>query len=201
MDRISSWEDDSRRTENPLRVDERVTTHFGSAHLDRKIADNITLRLLSRYGLRLYNADFRQRDTGFWTLGPHLDWAVNSWVDLTLGYHYERGLTDRRHEPQIKDDISYVNHHASLELTLRPIARTAVEFSVDYERNNFTSGIVGDIHNGAHESIAQGEVELTYRLTEAAMLRFGCQHGPRQFSFEPNSVGNTNVWLGAGYHF
>ncbi len=33
------------------------------------------------------------------------------------------------------------------------------------------------------------------------MLRFGCQHGPHQFRFEPNSVGNTNVWLGAGYHF
>jgi hypothetical protein len=36
--------------------DEKLTNHYWSIHVDQPIADNLTIRLLGRYGLRNYNA-------------------------------------------------------------------------------------------------------------------------------------------------
>jgi transglutaminase-like putative cysteine protease len=110
---------DERRSGNELLVDERVTTHFWSAHLERRVASNVTVRLLGRYGLRQYNQAFSERDTRFWTVGPHIEWIITSRVQLLVGYHYERGLAEGRRQPQAHDDISYVNHYASAELVCR----------------------------------------------------------------------------------
>lgn len=64
-----------------------------------------------------------------------------------------------------------------------------------------TSGFADDVHRGAHENIYQGDLEIQYRFTDVRTLKFGCQRGGRKFSFEPNSVSNTNVWLSGEFRF
>lgn len=192
---------DERRSGKELLVDERVTTHFWSGHLERRVAANVTVRLLGRYGTRQYNEAFSERDTRFWTVGPHVEWMITPRVQLLVGYHYERGLADGRRQSQVHDDISYVNHYASAELVVQAMERVSVIFGLDYERNNFTSGLADDMHRGAHENVYQGDLEFQYRFTDAMTLKFGCQHGSRKFSFEPTSVSNTNLWLGGDFKF
>jgi len=192
---------DERRSGNELLADERVTTHFWSAHLERRVASNVTVRLFGRYGLRHYNQVFSERDTRFWTVGPHIEWSFTPQVQLLVGYHYERGLAEGRRQPQAHDDISYVNHYASAELVVQAMERVSVIFGLDFERNNFTSGLENDVHRGAYENVYQGDLEFEYRLTNAMTLKFGCQHGSRKFNFEPTSVTNTNLWLGGDFRF
>jgi hypothetical protein len=51
-----------------------------------------------RYGLRRYNEAFSERNTNFWTIGPHVDWRVAQKIKLGLSYHYaglRRGATNR----------------------------------------------------------------------------------------------------------
>lgn len=192
---------DERRSGMALLVDERVTTYFWSAHLERRLDSNVIVRLLARYGQRQYNEAFSERDTSFWTLGPHIEWIVTPRIQLLLGYHYERGLADGRSQPQVHDDISYVNHYASAELVVQAMDRVSVLLGFDYERDNFTSGLTGDVHRGAHENVYQGDLEIQYRSTGATTLKFGCQHGGRKFSFERDSVSNTNVWVGSDFRF
>lgn len=165
------------------------------------MAANVTVRLLGRYGTRQYNEAFSERDTRFWTVGPHVEWMITPRVQLLVGYHYERGLADGRRQSQVHDDISYVNHYASAELVVQAMDRVSVLLGFDYERNNFTSGLADDVHRGAHENVYQGDLEFQYRFTDAMTLKFGCQHGSRKFSFEPTSVSNTNLWLGADFKF
>lgn len=109
---------DERRSGMALLEDQRVTTQFWSTHLEHRVASNVTVRLFGRYGLRQYNEAFSERDTSFWTIGPHMEWIVTPRIELLLGYHYERGLADGRSQPQVHDDISYVNHYASAELVV-----------------------------------------------------------------------------------
>jgi hypothetical protein len=62
-----------QRSGRDLLLDERVTTNFWSVHLERDLLPGVTLRLLSRYGVRDYNQAFAERNTRFWTVGPHID--------------------------------------------------------------------------------------------------------------------------------
>ena len=54
--------------------------------------------LVGRYGLRLYNQVFSERDTKFYTIGPRLQLFATPWSIVTLDYLYERGLADGRDE-------------------------------------------------------------------------------------------------------
>jgi hypothetical protein len=181
--------------------DEKLSNHFWSLHLDQPLSESLTLRLLSRYGLRHYNAPFQHRDTQFWTIGPHIEWLINPDIELLLGYHYERGVADHQKAINVNDDISYVNHYASAELKIRLLDRLSSVFIIDYEKNNFTSQYVHDEHHGASENVFQGEIELLYELDKATTVKAGWQHGSRKLTTDGQSVKNNNLWLGMEYEF
>jgi len=177
-------------------VKEVVSSYIWSARVEQMLIPDLEVRLLTRYGLRRYNADFEQRNTDFWTVGPHLEWRVASRVKLGLGYHYERGLADGRNQPQLKDDVSYVNHYGSADLDVELTKRVSFATAFHYERNNWTSGIPGDERQGAHENVYQGDAIFYYRWTERMRLGLGVQRSNRKESFDASSVKNTNVGFG-----
>lgn len=181
--------------------DETLTNHYWSIHLDHPVTNNLTVRLLGRYGLRNYNKPFQHRDTEFWTLGPHLEWIINPVVELLVGYHYEQGVAEHQRATNFADDVSYINHYASAELKIRLLERLSGVFIFDYETNGFTSDKVNDEHRGASENVYQGEIELLYELAESATVKLGWQHGTRKLTTEQVSAKNNNVWLGFEYAF
>ncbi|WP_173043919.1 hypothetical protein [Nitrospira sp. KM1] len=180
---------------------ETVTSHIWSTRVEQRLTRDVDARLLMRYGIRRYNEAFAERDTNFWTIGPHLAWRVSERVVLGFSYHYERGLAEGRNQPEFKDDVSYVNHYLSADVDVELMERLVVSAAVHYERNNWTSGIVGDERNGAHETIYQGEVMLIRRLTEVWTSFVGFQRSSRKQSFEPEAVKNTNVGVGVRASF
>ncbi len=194
-------DNEDRRSESKNLHEERVTTHFWSGMIQREVVNDLRLRVLGRYGLRLYNDDFVQRDTNFWTVGPHLDWTIQPGIALTMGYHFERGLADGRNQPQFHDDVSYINHYVSTELEIEISERTTLELAIHYERNNFTSDLEEDERNGATEDVWQGEVGLRQQLTDNTTLKGGFQRSQRKASFEPSAIIDVNVWIGGVYQF
>ena len=70
----------------------------------------MTAILYTRYGIRRYNEAFQQRNTNFWTVGTHFEWEVSDRIEAVLGYHFERGLAEGRKQPELRDDLSYINH-------------------------------------------------------------------------------------------
>ncbi|BFU96538.1 MAG: conserved exported protein of unknown function [Nitrospira sp.] len=177
-------------------VDEVVTSQIGSARIEQRLTKDVEVRLLARVGIRRYNDSFAQRDTNFWTIGPHVEWRVSERVKLGLSYHYERGLAQGRNEPQLRDDVSYINNYVSADVDVELIKRLTLSAAFHYERNDWTSGIVGDIRNGAHEDVIQGEVMLIHQFTESLRAMAGFQRSNRKQSFEPESIKNTNVAVG-----
>lgn len=194
-------ENEDRRPGGDGLADEVVTSQIASARIERRLTKNIEVRLLTRVGIRRYNDAFAQRDTNFWTIGPHVEWRVSERVKLGLSYHYERGLADGRNEPQLRDDVSYVNSYVSADVDVELMARLTLAAAFHYERNDWTSGIVGDVRNGAHEDVIQGEVMLVQQLTESIRAMAGFQRSNRRQSFEPDSIKNTNVSLGVAAVF
>jgi len=194
-------DNEDRRTEDESLAEERVTTHFWVAELEHRVMESLNLRFLGRYGLRWYNEAFAQRDTRFWTVGAHLEWEVLPWIELVLGYHYERGLADGRKEPELKDDISYVNNFVSMELGIDLTDWTSLHFGFDYERNDFTSGIPGDVHRDGYENIFQGDVEFRHTFTKSLDIAVAYQRGRRKFSFESNTAFINNAWIGGTFRF
>ena len=77
-------ENEDRRPGEEGLVDESVTSHIWSARLEQRLTSNLEVRLLTRYGIRSYNDAFAQRDTNFWTIGPHLEWSLSERVKLVL---------------------------------------------------------------------------------------------------------------------
>lgn len=177
-------------------ADERVSTHIYSAHLEGRPSEDLTLRLLTRYGSRDYNAAFQNRDTTLWTVGPHVEWAAARWLDVTAGYHYERGLADGRTQPQSKDDVSYINHYLALGLMFKPAPQYAVFLGGDYEHNIFTSTLAGDERQGQKEDIYQWELEFRRTLNERATFTAGFQRSVRVSNIPARSVPDNNAWLG-----
>jgi hypothetical protein len=192
-------DNESKRTDSL--EEERVTSHIGSVRLEQRLSNNWELRLLARYGARLYNEDFAQRDTTFWTIGPHLVWHMTEHITLVLGYHYERGLADGRNQPALQDDVSYINHYGALGLEAEVTERLGIELGFHYERNNWTSGIEGDERKGGHETVVLGEINARYRLSHQWAALIGFQRSQRKQSFEEGLVHNTNVTIGASYQF
>jgi hypothetical protein len=180
---------------------ETLTSHIWSARVEREIAPDLEVRLLARYGIRRYNENFSERNTDFWTIGPHVEWKMTPRIKLGVSYHYERGLADGRKQPQFEDDVSYVNHYGSADLDIELAERLTLLTAFHYERNNWTSGIVGDERRGAHENVYQGEVILVRHLTDTARAFIGVQRSNRKESFEAESVKNTNVGIGINMVF
>jgi len=191
-------EPEAGEAQPPRFKDEEFTTHYWVAAIDQQLpgGSDITIRLLGRYGLRNYDKAFDQRDTKFWTIGTHLEWALTHTIDFAIGYHYERGLADGRHQPELEDDISYYNHFASGELEIELTEQIGLAMGVHYEFNGWTTGIEGDERNGEHEKIVQGDVLTTYKVTDAIELTAGFQAAYRKESFE-NRLTNYNTWVGA----
>ena len=180
---------------------ETLTSHIWSARVEQELAPGLEVRLLTRYGLRRYDQNFSERNTDFWTIGPHVEWKIVPRVKLGISYHYERGLAEGRKQPQFEDDVSYVNHYTSADLDIELLERLTLMTAFHYERNNWTSGIVGDERRGAHENVYQGEVLLVRRLTESARVFVGVQRSSRKESFDAESVKNTNVGIGLNMVF
>ena len=186
-----------RVTEN----DEQLSSHFWALHIDQALTDSLTVRFLSRYGLRNYDHPFEHRDTEFWTLGPHVEWQINSAIDLLLGYHYEQGSAKPQLARGYADDVSYINHYASAELKLRLLEKLTAIFIFDYEKIDFTTHNPEDEHYRAYENGYQGEIELLYELTQNVALSAGWQHGQRKLNIETQTIKNNNLWLGIEYTF
>jgi hypothetical protein len=194
-------DNEERRTGQGSMVGEQVTSHIGSARLSHELAEGLEVRLLARYGIRRYNQAFSERDTDFWTVGPHMDWRFLPKATIGLSYHFERGLADGRNQPQYEDDVSYDNHYVSADLDFELTERISLSLAIHYERNNWLSRLAGDERNGAHEDVYQGEAILAYRVTESIRTLLGVQHSSRQESFEPQAITNTNVGLGVAAKF
>ena len=175
---------------------ESVSSYIWSARLERNLTPEVEVRLLTRYGLRRYNQAFEERNTDFWTVGPHFEWRVAPGVKLGLGYHYERGLADGRNQPQLKDDVSYVNNYGSADVEVELTKRFSFAAAFHYERNNWSSGIPGDERQGAHENIFQGDAVVYYRVADKARVGLGVQRSSRKESFDSSAVKNTNVGIG-----
>lgn len=180
---------------------EIVTSHIWSARIEQALTPDLEVRMLARYGIRRYNENFSERNTDFWTIGPHVEWKILPRIKLGCSYHYERGLAEGRKQPQFEDDVSYVNHYGSADLDIELADRLTLLTAFHYERNNWTSGIVGDERRGAHENVYQGEVILVRRLTDTAQAFIGVQRSNRKESFETESVKNTNVGIGINMVF
>jgi hypothetical protein len=188
-------------TGEEIENDETLSSHYWSFHIDQNITNDVIVRLLSRYGLRNYNAPFSHRDTQFWTISPHLEWDISENVDLLLGYHFEQGDAKHGRIQHFSDDLSYVNHYASAELKIKPLEKWAVTFGFDFEHTIFQSDYEEDEHFGARENVYQGELEIEYEFTHSTELKLGWQHGNRKLNTENVTVKNNNVWLGFEYKF
>ena len=189
-------ENEDRRPGEEGLVDESVTSNIWMAQLEQRVTPDLEVRLLTRYGTRGYNDAFAQRDTNFWTIGPHLEWRLSERVKLGFSYHYERGLAQGRNQPQLQDDVSYVNHYLSADLDFEVVQGLVLSGAIHYERNNWTSGLIGDERKGAHEDITQGEILLIRRFTDSLRGFVGFQRSNRKQSFEPEWVKNSNVGIG-----
>jgi hypothetical protein len=188
-------------TGEEIENDETLSSHYWSFHIDQNITNDVIVRLLSRYGLRNYNAPFSHRDTQFWTIGPHLEWDINEDIEFLIGYHYERGSAEHHKALHFPDDLSYTNHYTSTELKVKLLKKLTANFIFDYEHNASMSHRTEDERFGANENIYQGEIELEYELTHATQLKLGWQHGNRKLNTENVTVKNNNVWLGFEYKF
>jgi hypothetical protein len=180
---------------------EELTSYIWSTRLIHDVTPDVSVKLLGRYGMRRYNDAFSERNTDFWTIGPHVDWRVAPKIKLGLSYHYERGLAEGRKQPQFEDDTSYINHYLSADVDVELTERLSLLTAFHFEHNIWTSGLAGDERNGAYENVYQGEVLLAYRLTESIQGFGGVQRSSRKESFESSSIKNTNVGLGLSMRF
>jgi hypothetical protein len=187
-------------SENILQ-DMRVTSHLGTVRLDHRLAEHWEIQLLGRAGIRNFNDPFVQRDTLLWRIGPHLLYHLNHHARVIIGYHYERGLAEGRHELGLDDDVSYVHHFASIGIEADLLEHLELELDFHYERNNFTSGNPEDERFDGRENIFLGSGRLSYQLTDHTALTLMVQRSDRRQNFHQTHDHNTNVSLGAVYRF
>lgn len=183
-----------------MESDEKLSSHYGSLHIEQPLNDKLTFRLLGRYGERNYNAPFQHRNTQFWTIGTHLEWQISSGIELLWGYHYERGLANPQKANHFPDDISFVNHYTSAELKINVLPKLTASLIVDYEKNIFTTTNSDDEHRDKQENLYQTEIELLYELNHASTIKLGWQRGNRKLTHE-SQIKNNNIWLGFDYTF
>lgn len=190
-----------RRSGNRTITDERVTSHSWRAEFERRVNANVTAALVTRYGLRLYNDAFAERDTHFYTVGPRLDYRAASWITFTLGYLYERGLADGRQEPQFMDDVSYYLNLVSFGTELRLTPGLTLNLVYLHLRKTFTSDLAGDTHDNRQDSTHQGLATLRYQLTAVSAAFMSFQHTQRTSSNALREFNDTIVSIGGDYRF
>jgi len=190
-----------RRTGLRLPEEERVTSHIWRVQLERRLSDSLVGTLIGRYGLRRFNDVFAERDTVFWSAGPQLDWSVMPWITLSLAYLFEQGLADGREQVQFKDDVSYRQHFTSIGATVQMTESFSLLVGYAYRRKEFTSEIVGDSNRGVVDTTHQGMAELSYRLSDAAIMTLGVQRSQRLSNMTAREFFNTNTSLGLQYRF
>ncbi|MBI4002158.1 MAG: hypothetical protein HY348_10280 [Nitrospira defluvii] len=190
-----------RRTGTRSIQEERVTSHHWRAEVERRLSETVTAALIGRYGLRLYNESFAERDTKFWTVGPRVDYRASNWLTLTLSYLYERGLADGRQEQQFMDDVSYYLHMLSAGTEFRLSSQLDLDLVYIYRRKTFTSGIAGDTHLDRFDSTHQGVAELRYRLSSAATAMLSFQYGKRTSTNALRDFNDSIISVGGQYRF
>jgi hypothetical protein len=182
-------------------VAEKLSSYIWSTRLMHDVTEDFSIRLLGRYGLRRYQASFSERNTNFWTIGPHVEWNLDPEIKVELSYHYERGLAKGRNQPQFDDDVSYINHYWSVDGDIELSERLSLQTAVHYEYNIWTSSFSDAERTGAHENVYQGDMTLAYWLTDSIQGFGGIQYSSRKESFESSSVENANVSIGLAARF
>lgn len=182
--------------------DERVSSHIGSFEFEQRLGERWAAMLESRFGVRLYNAPFAQRDTHFWTVGPELTYALSEHLKFFAGYLFERGLADGRGDRQFNDDVSYIAHLASVGLDTKVSHSLSVHLSYVYKRYLFTTDLVEDPdHFNRRDDSHQGNIELRYKVTDLATLLLGYKRTERS-STNPLFPYQSNVAsFGLQYRF
>lgn len=190
-----------RRTGARLIQEERVTSHHWRAEFEQRLSDNVIAAMVGRYGLRLYNEAFAERDTRFYTLGPRIAYQATTWMTVMLSYLYERGLADGRQQIQYADDVSYYLHMLSLEAKILVSEHLDLDLSYGHLRKTFTSGIAGDTHLGRFDQTHQGTAELRYHITPAAAGLVAFQRSQRTSTNALRDFNDSIVTLGVQYRF
>jgi hypothetical protein len=190
-----------RRTGTSSIQEERVTSHVWRAEVEQRVNKDVTAALVGRYGLRLYNDAFPERDTRFYTIGPRVRYQATSSVSMTVSYLYERGLADGRQEPQFRDDVSYNLSLVSFETEMQLTPRTALELAYLFSHKDFTSEIVGDSHVGRTDLIHQGRAELRYMFTPRLVGSLGFQHTQRSSNNVLRDFNDSIVSIEGQYRF
>lgn len=145
-----------RRTGTRLLEEERVTSHIWRAQLEHAFNQQWTATLVGRYGIRLFNEAFAERDTKFWTLGPQVTVNATSWLTLTLAYLYERGVADGQGDAQVRDDVSYRQHFLSVGSTFMLGHGFPLDLGYAFRRKDFTSELAGDSNRGVIDTTHVG---------------------------------------------
>jgi hypothetical protein len=190
-----------RRSTLRLLEEERVTSHVWRTQVEHRLSDRLSATLIGRYGIRLFNEVFAERDTKFWTLGPQIEVAVMPRLTVLLAYLYERGAADGREEVQFKDDVSYRQHFASIGVLIDLGRGLTMDLGYAYRRKEFTSEIAGDSNQGVLDSTHLGAAGLRYQLSQAAALILEFQRSQRSSTRLDRDFFNTNTSLGLQYSF
>ncbi|WHZ22508.1 MAG: hypothetical protein OJF47_001620 [Nitrospira sp.] len=181
--------------------DVRTTSHVWRAHLERHITEQWALKLIGRYGLRLYNEPFTERDTRFWSTGPQIRFAPRPWSTITVTYLYERGLAAGRDDPQTDLDMSYFLHYASFGLQFRLANPLSLNLAYIYRFRGWTSDLAGDIEFGRRDVTHQGTGELRYAVSDSLHLSFGFQQTQQHSTLGSRSFHASTVSCGVEYRF
>ena len=190
-----------RQTGMKLFEEERVTSHTWRLQLEQRLNQRWMATLVGRYGMRLYNAAFSERDTALYTIGPRIQFEAAPWAVVTLDYLYERGVADGRDERQFKDDVSYKQHFVSFGAVFQVTRPVSLEFIYVYRRKQFTTDIIGDPLLGDTDHVHQGTAQLHYDLSAAARITVGIQRTQRSASASSRDFFNTNTSIGIAYLF
>ena len=191
-----------RRTGAHLIKDMRVTSHIGSLEVARSLGEHWKFLIEGRYGVRLYNDPFAERDTRLWTIGPAIQWAIGLGMTVTVEYLYERGLADGRGDTRFNDDVSYKYHLAELAVTV-PLPRSwELSLGYIYGRKRFTSELVGDTeHLGRRDMTHQGHAELSHTFNDRTSLMFGFRRTQRTSTNALFPFNSTLFSVGVEYLF
>lgn len=182
-------------------VEERVTSHTWRMQFEQQLSDRWSVALVGRYGIRLYNQAFSERDTTFYTIGPRIRFYPATWLRLTVDYLYEQGFADGRDQPQFKDDVSYRQQFVAFEALIQLLAPLSLELIYAFREKQFTSDIAGDPLRGNVDDLHQGTVELHYDVSSSATVTAGFQRTQRASSIASRDFFNTNASLGLQYRF
>ena len=181
--------------------EERVTSNGWRVELERKLSEAWAATLIGRYGLRLYNQAFAERDTTFYTGGGQVGYLAAPWARLTLAYLYERGLADGRGNLQLKDDVSYIQNFISFNTEFRLADPLFLDLTYVYRLTDFTSTIIGDSHRHRQDVTNQGRAELRYAATKTLDLSLSVQQTQRTSTASASGFNDTITSVGVQYTF